>query len=112
MVSAVQTLRQVNLPLSRQSTVAYAPAMDHMPEDRALMLRYKDGDVAALKHCTGDTMMRCTAISCDCVGTLKMQTTYFRRYGERLLRRQTVTDPLLNLRPTYIESHTIVSLIT
>jgi RNA polymerase sigma-70 factor (ECF subfamily) len=49
MVSAVQTLRQVNLPLSRQSTVAYAPAMDHMPEDRALMLRYKDGDVAAFE---------------------------------------------------------------
>jgi RNA polymerase sigma-70 factor (ECF subfamily) len=49
MVSAVQTLRQVNLPLSRQATVAYAPAMDHMPEDCALMLRYKDGDVAAFE---------------------------------------------------------------
>jgi RNA polymerase sigma-70 factor (ECF subfamily) len=49
MVSAVQTLRQVDLPLSRQATVAYAPAMDHMPEDSALMLRYKDGDVAAFE---------------------------------------------------------------
>jgi RNA polymerase sigma-70 factor (ECF subfamily) len=49
MVSAVQTLRQVNLPLSSLATVAYAPAMDHMPEDRALMLRYKDGDVAAFE---------------------------------------------------------------
>jgi len=48
-VSAVQTLRQVNLPLSRQAAVAYAPAMDHMPEDSALMLRYKDGDVAAFE---------------------------------------------------------------
>ncbi len=49
MVSAVQTLRQVDLPLSRQAAVAYAPAMDHMPEDSALMLRYKDGDVAAFE---------------------------------------------------------------
>ena len=49
MVSALQTLRQVNLPLSRQAAVAYAPAMDHMPEDSALMLRYKDGDIAAFE---------------------------------------------------------------
>ena len=49
MVSAVQTLGHVNLSLSSQATVAYAPAMDHMPEDSALMLRYKDGDVAAFE---------------------------------------------------------------
>jgi RNA polymerase sigma-70 factor (ECF subfamily) len=49
MVSAVQTLRHVNLSLSSQAAVAYAPAMDHMPEDSALMLRYKDGDVAAFE---------------------------------------------------------------
>ena len=49
MVSAVQTFRQVDMPLSRQAALAYAPAMDHMPEDSALMLRYKDGDVAAFE---------------------------------------------------------------
>lgn len=49
MVSAVQTFRQVHLPLSRQAAVAYAPTMDHLPEDSALMLRYKDGDVAAFE---------------------------------------------------------------
>ena len=49
MVSAVQTLQHVNLSLSRQAAVAYAPTMDHMPEDSALMLRYKDGDVAAFE---------------------------------------------------------------
>ena len=53
MVSAVQTLRRVNLPLSWQAAVAYAPAMDHMPEDSALMLRYKDGDVAAFETLYG-----------------------------------------------------------
>ncbi|MGI9237954.1 MAG: RNA polymerase sigma factor [Woeseiaceae bacterium] len=29
--------------------LAYAPAMGHIPEDRALMLRYKDGDNAAFE---------------------------------------------------------------
>ncbi len=29
--------------------VAYAPAMDHAPEDSALMLRYQDGDVDAFE---------------------------------------------------------------
>ena len=49
MVCAVQTLRHVNLSLSSQAAVAYAPLMDHMPEDSALMLRYKDGDIAAFE---------------------------------------------------------------
>jgi RNA polymerase sigma-70 factor (ECF subfamily) len=49
MVSALQTLQHVNLQLPRQAAVAYAPAMDPMPEDSALMLRYKDGDVAAFE---------------------------------------------------------------
>ena len=35
--------------LSRQTSVAYAPAMEHAPEDSALMLRYKDGDTAAFE---------------------------------------------------------------
>jgi RNA polymerase sigma-70 factor (ECF subfamily) len=44
-----QTLSQACLPLSRAPTVAYAPAMDPAPEDSALMLRYKDGDVGAFE---------------------------------------------------------------
>lgn len=35
--------------LFRARPVAYAPAMDVMPEDSALMLRYADGDVAAFE---------------------------------------------------------------
>lgn len=35
--------------LSCFSAVAYAPAMDHTPEDSALMLRYRDGDVEAFE---------------------------------------------------------------
>ena len=49
MVSAVRTFQQVHQPLSRQATVAYAAVMDHQPEDSALMLRYKDGDLAAFE---------------------------------------------------------------
>lgn len=37
------------LVLSPARAVAYAPAMDSGPEDSALMLRYKDGDVAAFE---------------------------------------------------------------
>ena len=44
-----QTLSQACLPLSRAPAVAYAPAMDPAPEDSALMLRYKDGDVEAFE---------------------------------------------------------------
>ncbi len=35
--------------LFRAPVVAYAPAMDVMPDDSALMLRYADGDVAAFE---------------------------------------------------------------
>lgn len=35
--------------LSSVPTVAYAAAMDHTPEDSALMLRYRDGDVSAFE---------------------------------------------------------------
>ncbi len=49
MTTAVQSLQQAHPPLSRQATVAYAAAMEHLPEDSALMLRYKDGDVAAFE---------------------------------------------------------------
>ncbi len=37
------------LPLSRTAPLAYAPAMDSTPEDSALVLRYRDGDVAAFE---------------------------------------------------------------
>lgn len=37
------------MPLSRAATVAYAHAMSSTPEDSALMLRYRDGDVAAFE---------------------------------------------------------------
>jgi RNA polymerase sigma-70 factor (ECF subfamily) len=49
MTSAVGTFRQAQQPLSRQAAVAYAAAMDHELEDSALMLRYKDGDLAAFE---------------------------------------------------------------
>ncbi len=35
--------------LSQSASVAYAPRMEHRPEDSALMLRYRDGDVAAFE---------------------------------------------------------------
>ena len=35
--------------LCRQAKLAYAPRMGHIPEDSALMLRYKDGDTAAFE---------------------------------------------------------------
>lgn len=44
-----QALNPGALPLSRDRAVAYAPAMDPAPEDSALMLRYKDGDVQAFE---------------------------------------------------------------
>jgi RNA polymerase sigma-70 factor (ECF subfamily) len=49
MNTAVCSLRVDNLPLSQDAGGAYALAMDHTPEDSALMLRYKDGDVAAFE---------------------------------------------------------------
>lgn len=49
MNSGIATLQPNALRLSRQASVAYAPAMEHAPEDSALMLRYKDGDVAAFE---------------------------------------------------------------
>jgi RNA polymerase sigma-70 factor (ECF subfamily) len=36
-------------PLCRASALAYALPMGHVPEDSALMLRYKDGDTAAFE---------------------------------------------------------------
>jgi RNA polymerase sigma-70 factor (ECF subfamily) len=38
-----------SLRLSRTTALAYAPTMDQAPEDSALMLRYRDGDVTAFE---------------------------------------------------------------
>ena len=35
--------------LSRRARLAYAPPMGHTPDDSALMLRYRDGDIAAFE---------------------------------------------------------------
>ena len=42
-------LRRAPRALSQSASLAYAPAMEHRPEDSALMLRYRDGDVAAFE---------------------------------------------------------------
>ena len=36
-------------PLCTRAELPYAPAMGHIPEDSALMLRYKDGDTSAFE---------------------------------------------------------------
>ena len=40
---------QVAADLCSKARLAYAAAMDHTPDDSALMLRYQDGDVAAFE---------------------------------------------------------------
>ena len=49
MVANARTMTIGALPLSRAAQLAYAPTMDSAPEDSALMLRYRDGDVAAFE---------------------------------------------------------------
>lgn len=49
MIAEATCLQADFVPLSRKATVAYALVMDHTPEDSALLLRYKDGDVAAFE---------------------------------------------------------------
>ncbi len=44
-----QALRLAPFALSQYASVTYAPRMEHRPEDSALMLRYRDGDVAAFE---------------------------------------------------------------
>jgi len=44
-----QCIQRARPALSRSAEVAYAPAMDNVAEDSALMLRYCDGDVAAFE---------------------------------------------------------------
>jgi RNA polymerase sigma-70 factor (ECF subfamily) len=49
LIAEAQSLRASAMPLSRSAGVAYALGMDHQPEDSALLLRYRDGDVAAFE---------------------------------------------------------------
>jgi RNA polymerase sigma-70 factor (ECF subfamily) len=45
--------RGVRGALSHSARLAYAPRMEHKPDDSALMLRYRDGDVAAFETLYG-----------------------------------------------------------
>lgn len=49
MVASAEFMTSMNLRLSRKRRLAYAPNMDNAPEDSALMLRYRDGDVVAFE---------------------------------------------------------------
>ena len=49
MVASARSLLASPFALSQYANVAYAPAMEHRPEGSALMLRYRDGDVAAFE---------------------------------------------------------------
>jgi RNA polymerase sigma-70 factor (ECF subfamily) len=49
MVASAEFMTSMNLRLSRKRRLAYAPNMDDAPEDSALMLRYRDGDVVAFE---------------------------------------------------------------
>jgi len=47
--ASAQYLRTDSAPLSRNAGLAYARPMTQTPEDSALLLRYRDGDVAAFE---------------------------------------------------------------
>jgi RNA polymerase sigma-70 factor (ECF subfamily) len=49
MAASACLLRKAPRALSQSACLAYAPRMEHRPEDSALMLRYRDGDVAAFE---------------------------------------------------------------
>jgi len=49
MAANVQAIRGGQLALSHTAELAYARPMDNVPEDSALMLRYRDGDVVAFE---------------------------------------------------------------
>lgn len=49
MTADARSLSPQLFALSRSRALAYIPAMDASPDDGALMLRYKDGDVAAFE---------------------------------------------------------------
>ena len=49
MAANAQAIRGGQLALSHTAELAYARPMDNVPEDSSLMLRYRDGDVAAFE---------------------------------------------------------------
>ena len=50
MAASAETLtRTASAPFPIGAKLAYAPRMGHTPDDSALMLRYKDGDIAAFE---------------------------------------------------------------
>lgn len=49
LVKAISVFEPAAPALSHSASVAYAPRMEHRPEDSALMLRYRDGDVSAFE---------------------------------------------------------------
>lgn len=49
MAASVETVARSAPALCSDATLPYARAMGHTPDDSALMLRYKDGDIAAFE---------------------------------------------------------------
>lgn len=49
MPSRTQSIAADEACLGRRPVLAYAPCMDHTPDDSALMLRYREGDVGAFE---------------------------------------------------------------
>jgi len=49
MTAGIQLMTHAEFRVSRTTAVPYALGMDETPEDSALMLRYRDGDVAAFE---------------------------------------------------------------
>jgi len=49
MTAGIQLMTHDEFRVSRKTAVPYALRMDETPEDSALMLRYRDGDVAAFE---------------------------------------------------------------
>jgi hypothetical protein len=49
MTAGIQLMTHAEFRVSRATAVPYALGMDESPEDSALMLRYRDGDVAAFE---------------------------------------------------------------
>ena len=49
MAASAESVARSTTALCSGTTLAYAPAMGHIPDDSALMLRYKDGDIAAFE---------------------------------------------------------------
>jgi RNA polymerase sigma-70 factor (ECF subfamily) len=52
-VAVTAEISRPALALSHSTGLAYAPRMEHKPADSALMLRYRDGDVAAFETLYG-----------------------------------------------------------